>query len=217
LVSELTHDLASQAAADVQGELDAIARRAHTLVADVPDPEIPVISIAELGILRSVQAVPHGKGHVIEVTITPTYSGCPAMDQIRDDILAELDAHEIPGRVRTQLAPAWTTDWMSDSAKAKLKAFGIAPPGAMSADSARTLALVRQPIATDSIATTPANTATSAVNAFKNSLNEPPQPVPCPRCDSIDTVQVSLFGSTACKSQLRCLHCKEPFDHFKPH
>jgi ring-1,2-phenylacetyl-CoA epoxidase subunit PaaD len=201
--------------------LQSIVARAHTLVAAVPDPEIPVISIEDLGILRGVKAVPHGQGFVIEVTVTPTYSGCPAMDQIRDDILAELDAHDIPARVRTQLAPAWTTDWLSAAGAAKLKAYGIAPPGGRAVQLSQPVALVRaaktlQTSSTDaliSVALNAMDTGTTVQNDSKNaSLN-----IPCPRCDSVDTVSVSFFGSTACKSQYRCLNCKEPFDHFKPY
>ena len=100
--------------------LEQIIARARVLAASVPDPEIPVITIEELGILRDVQAVPFGEqaangqqGFIIEITITPTYSGCPAIDQIRDDILAEMDVENIPARIKTSLSPAWTTDWMS--------------------------------------------------------------------------------------------------------
>jgi ring-1,2-phenylacetyl-CoA epoxidase subunit PaaD len=201
--------------------LTAIVARARTLAADVRDPEIPVISIGELGVLRDVQAVPHGAGFVVEVSITPTYNGCPAMDQIRDDILDELDAHDIPARVRTVLAPAWTTDWMSDAARNKLRAYGIAPPGARSSQPLQVVrpqstASQAMAIATEFVANNPAFPADFAQKGMKNTP-KPPEPVPCPRCDSIDTVLVSAFGSTACKSQLRCLHCKEPFDHFKPH
>ena len=95
-------------------------------VGAVPDPEIPVLTIADLGILRSVELV---DGRVV-VTITPTYSGCPAMDAIADDVRRVLDSHGFEdAEVRTVLAPAWTTDWMSDEGRRKLAAFGIAPPG----------------------------------------------------------------------------------------
>src|SRR5512137_1240228 len=88
------------------------------------DPEIPVVSLRELGILRDVRQGPEG----LEVVITPTYSGCPAMGQIEDDVRSTLEKSGIPARVVTQLAPAWTTDWMTDAGKEKLRAYGIAPP-----------------------------------------------------------------------------------------
>jgi ring-1,2-phenylacetyl-CoA epoxidase subunit PaaD len=96
-------------------------------VAQVADPEIPVLSIADLGILRDVKLDSDGR---VQVTITPTYSGCPAMDVIRRDIVdacARRGWHQV--EVRTVLSPAWTTDWMSDEGKRKLREFGIAPPG----------------------------------------------------------------------------------------
>lgn len=202
-------------------ELERITERARVLVAAVPDPEIPVINIEELGVLRDVKAVPFCGGHVIEVTITPTYSACPAIEQIKDDILAELDAHDIPARVRTVLAPAWTTDWLSDAAKEKLRAYGIAPPGR----SAQRMPLLRRingdPVSsTDtliSIATDSINSVTRSQFDSKKSPNMAAEVVNCPRCTSIDTVEISFFGSTACKSQMRCLSCREPFDHFKPY
>ncbi len=193
--------------------LEQIAARARVLAASVHDPEIPVITIEELGILRDVQAVPFGQpsdlglqGFIIEITITPTYSGCPAMDQIRDDILSEMDAEDIPARVKTQLAPAWTTDWMSDAAKAKLRDYGIAPPQHLSSQhsSAKTIQF-----ATKSIAHHAINTLTSGHFGSENIL--------CPRCKSDNTTETSHFASTACKALYKCLACLEPFDYFKPY
>jgi ring-1,2-phenylacetyl-CoA epoxidase subunit PaaD len=157
----------------------------------VSDPEIPVVSLRELGILRDVRHAPDGS---IEVVITPTYSGCPAMGQIEDDIVGTLAAHGWQGRVLTQLAPAWTTDWMSDVAREKLRTYGIAPPrcGAETSDS-KGSALVR-----------------FASQAAR-------EDVPCPQCGSANTTETSHFGSTACKAQYRCLDCMEPFDYFKPY
>ncbi|MGH3731444.1 MAG: 1,2-phenylacetyl-CoA epoxidase subunit PaaD [Micromonosporaceae bacterium] len=145
------------------------------LVAAVPDPELPMVTIADLGILRDVAV----DGGVVTVTITPTYSGCPAMDAIRTDIqraLGRAGHHRV--EVRTRLSPAWTTDWMSDTAKRKLADAGIAPPGR------------RQPV-------------TVALSAR------------CPQCGSLDTEEISRYGSTSCKSLWRCRACAEPFDHFK--
>jgi ring-1,2-phenylacetyl-CoA epoxidase subunit PaaD len=99
-------------------------QRAWDLLEQVPDPEIPVVSIRELGILREVNE----RDGAIEVVITPTYSGCPAMEQIEDDVRLAMAAHGMPVKVLTRLAPAWTTDWISDAAREKLREFGIAPP-----------------------------------------------------------------------------------------
>ena len=152
------------------------------------DPEIPVVTLREMGILRELRRGADGQ---VEVVITPTYSGCPAMDQIHDDIAAVLQGAGIEGRVITQLAPAWTTDWMSAEAREKLRAYGIAPPqcGSTSAGEA---VLRFAPRAAQDVA------------------------VPCPQCGSVNTTETSHFGSTACKALYRCLDCLEPFDYFKP-
>jgi ring-1,2-phenylacetyl-CoA epoxidase subunit PaaD len=153
---------------------------------DVTDPEIPVVSLRELGILRDVRQGPDG----LEVVITPTYNGCPAMDQIADDVRSTLERNGIPARVVTRLAPAWTTDWMTAAGKEKLRAYGIAPPHA-----------------------TP--TASSVVRFI--ACPAAAEAVPCPRCGSANTVETSHFGSTACKALYRCEDCREPFDYFKPY
>jgi ring-1,2-phenylacetyl-CoA epoxidase subunit PaaD len=161
------------------------------LLADIPDPEIPVVSIAELGMLRAVR--PLGDG-AFEVVVTPTYSGCPAMEQIADDVRAVLARHGIAATLSTQLAPAWTTDWMTPAARDKLRAYGIAPPGPTGADAGgAVLRFARRPAAGHA------------------------QAVPCPRCGGSNTSETSHFGSTACKALYRCLDCLEPFDHFKPY
>ncbi len=193
--------------------LDHITARARVLASSVPDPEIPVITIEELGILRDVQAVKIGEqnvqgqqGYIIEITITPTYSGCPAMDQIRDDILAEMDAEDIPARIKTQLAPAWTTDWMSEAAKIKLREYGIAPPQHLSSEHATSQVIQFTP---KSIANNP--TEMRANTAFLS------QNILCPHCGSDNTTETSHFASTACKALYKCLDCLEPFDYFKPY
>ncbi len=157
-------------------------------LAHLADPEIPVISLRELGILRAVR---EGADGVPEVVITPTYSGCPAMGQIEDDIVAALRDAGLPGRVVTQLSPAWTTDWMSEAAREKLRAYGIAPPQC------------------DSHADTPAGVLKFSRHAARHTA------VPCPQCGSPNTTETSPFGSTACKALFKCLDCLEPFDHFK--
>jgi ring-1,2-phenylacetyl-CoA epoxidase subunit PaaD len=174
----------------------------------VTDPEIPVVSIRELGILRGVTQADDGS---IEVTITPTYSGCPAMGQIEDDVRAALVALATPVRVRTQLAPAWTTDWMSESAHQKLREYGIAPPQHLVAQAPRDHLHTSQVIqfATKSIADNKANTPGYGQFVSKT--------VPCPRCNSSNTTETSHFASTACKALYKCLDCLEPFDYFKPY
>ncbi|EWT03495.1 phenylacetate-CoA oxygenase [Intrasporangium oryzae NRRL B-24470] len=166
----------------------SVAAPAPTLaerIAAIPDPEVPVISIADLGILRSVE-VDEGARAVV-VTITPTYSGCPAIEAISDRIRFEAHAQGYAADVRTVLSPAWTTDWMTDEGRAALERFGIAPPG-------------------------PA-TAPRAGGPVPVTLSR--HVVACPRCGSTDTTEIAHFGSTACKALRRCEVCREPFDEFK--
>lgn len=166
---------------------DASLQAIAQALAHLADPEIPVISLTELGILREVRA---GADGTPEVVITPTYSGCPAMGQIEDDIVAALREAGLPGRVVTQLSPAWTTDWMTDAAREKLRAYGIAPPRCTQAAPAGVMRFSRQAVTAEAIA--------------------------CPQCGSLNTTETSPFGSTACKALYRCLECLEPFDYFKP-
>ena len=161
-------------------EQDA-AHRARAIAAAVCDPEVPVLTIEDLGVLRDVVVT----GSRVTVTITPTYSGCPAMDAIRDDLVRALaEAGFADVEVRTTLAPAWTSDWMSEDGKRKLAAYGIAPP-------------------------TGRSTMSGPVRLQLG--------VPCPRCGSLRTREVSRFGSTSCKALYECRACLEPFDSFKVH
>jgi len=159
------------------------------------DPEIPVVTLREMGILRDVRVAADGS---MEVVITPTYSGCPAIAQMEDDVRATLQQLGVTARLVTQLAPAWTTDWMTPIARDKLRAYGIAPPAACGSASVN--------------ATGPS----SIVIQFANKTVAH-DVVPCPRCGSHDTTATSHFGSTACKSLYKCLSCMEPFDYFKPY
>lgn len=152
-------------------------------ISDIPDPEVPVISIADLGILREVEVDEPSRSVV--VTITPTYSGCPAMEAIRSRIEHEARARGFAAEVRTRLSPAWTTDWMTDSGKKALQEFGIAPPG-------------------------PVRSGGGPV-----SVRLTRHVVSCPHCGSDDTSEIARFGSTACKALRRCNACREPFDEFK--
>ena len=158
--------------------------RAWAAAATVCDPEIPVLTIADLGVLRETREA----GDIMEVVITPTYSGCPAMNMIALDIATALDIAGVgPSRVVTVLAPAWTTDWMTEDGRRKLTAYGIAPPAAGGAAAAGRRAL----FAVDSVA--------------------------CPLCASTRTSRIAEFGSTSCKALWRCDACREPFDYFKCH
>lgn len=165
------------------GRLEA----AWEVLRQIPDPEVPVISLCELGIVRDLKETAGG----LEVVLTPTYSGCPATELIQDDVRAALAAFgEI--EITMQRAPAWTTDWISDEGRRKLKDYGIAPPGP-----ANGLAPGQgQPIRL----------------VHRASLTR----LACPRCGSDQTEKLSAFGSTACKALYRCLSCREPFEHFKP-
>ena len=181
----------SPAAVAVAGrpDVDAIWRA----LAEVPDPEIPVISVVDLGIVRGVEWV----DDELVISVTPTYSGCPATEVIAADILRALTVAGV-GRVRieTRLAPAWTTDWIAPEARQRLANYGIAPPGARIAE--------------------PGESIRIDISGLRRHRTEAAG-VPCPRCSSTRTRQQSRYGSTPCKAQYRCDDCLEPFDYFKPH
>lgn len=153
----------------------------YAVLETVPDPEVPVISVVELGVVRDVVVDDAG----VTVTMTPTYSGCPAMHEMEEDIRSALAARGVEQvTVRTVLSPAWTTDWIGPAAREKLRAYGIAPPGR--AESGGLVMLTRAR-----------------------------PPVPCPFCGSSDTRLESEFGSTACKAIRFCNACRQPFEEFK--
>lgn len=153
-------------------------------LSDVPDPEIPAISLVDLGVVRDVR-IDDADERVV-VTITPTYSGCPATRVIAADIETALRSRGIRNlRVDTQLSPAWTTAWLTDGGRERLRGFGIAPP---------------------SHGDVPLVTITRRRAVFD---------VACPRCGSTHTSMLSEFGSTPCKAHYRCDSCLEPFDYFK--
>lgn len=150
-------------------------------LSEIPDPEIPVISIAELGVLRKVDI----QDSKVIVTITPTYSGCPAMKTFEDDIRTSLTQNGVSEfEIITTHSPAWTTDWINEEARAKLKKYGIAPPIKGTAD--------------------------KGVLFSSDSKT-----IQCPLCNSNNTNLKSQFGSTACKALYQCNDCLEPFDYFK--
>ena len=170
-------------------------------LAEVPDPEIPVVSVVDLGIVRGVawskaDDASEADDAMLLVTVTPTYSGCPATEVISRDVREHLLARGLPRvQLRVQLSPAWTTDWLSASAKEKLRVFGIAPPTELAANMENGFA--------------------SALVVLGQGESAPPPA--CPRCGSANTEMISRFGSTPCKSLHRCLACLEPFDQFKCH
>ncbi|MFL5604910.1 MAG: 1,2-phenylacetyl-CoA epoxidase subunit PaaD [Gemmatimonadaceae bacterium] len=148
----------------------------------VMDPEVPVLSVRELGIVRDLEVDAAG---AVTVTVTPTYSGCPAIQVIEQDIVAALQEHGVTSvTVRATYAPAWTTDWIAPAARAKLKEYGIAPPAHVEGGGLVQLLRARQA-------------------------------VQCPYCDSYETELRSEFGSTACKAVCWCRDCRQPFEEFK--
>lgn len=157
---------------------------------DVSDPEIPVVSVVDLGIVRDVTWSGEDPGLCI-VTVTPTYSACPATSVIRQHICDALEARGVRVQLRIQLSPPWTTDWISKEGNEKLRNFGIAPP----------IGPVVQP-------------ATAGLPVL-NTLDRPN--IICPRCGSRRITVISQFGSTLCKALCRCNECLEPFDYFKCH
>jgi len=160
---------------------------------EVPDPEIPMVSVVDLGIVREVEWLEGEVGAQCVVTITPTYSGCPATEVIAQSIEQVLREHGIPVRLKNRISPAWTTDWISEAGRAKLRASGIAPPARKAGD-----------------------VSVIDVSGLKRG-REPAPAVVCPHCGSENTTVTSQFGSTACKALYRCTDCLEPFDYFKCH
>jgi ring-1,2-phenylacetyl-CoA epoxidase subunit PaaD len=160
------------------------AALARDVAATVVDPELPMLTLADLGVLREVQL----DGGAVVVSITPTYSGCPAMATMRDDLVRRLQEEGFSDvRVKVALHPAWTTDWITPRGRAALADAGISPPG-------------------------PAPRREGPVSLR---LAPTRRAVRCPRCDSTDVDLTSEFGSTACKAMYRCRACLEPFDHVK--
>jgi ring-1,2-phenylacetyl-CoA epoxidase subunit PaaD len=155
----------------------------------VLDPEVPVVSICDLGIVRDVQM--HGE-HGVRVVLTPTYSGCPATELIATETTNALTkAGFDPVNLTTVHAPAWTSDWISAEGRDKLRSYGIAPPG-------------------------PVMQGQDIVLRYMPQGRQAAPALDCPRCGSANTERLSAFGSTACKALYRCLACQEPFEHFKP-
>ena len=163
-----------------------VTTTAWEVAAATPDPELPMLTLADLGILRAVE----DEGGATVAVITPTYSGCPALREISRDVVHRLHAAGYRDvRVRTQLAPAWTTDWITREGRHKLAAAGIAPP----------------------------NAAPRRTGPIPLALTPRLTPVSCPRCGSAETTQTAAFSATACKALYRCDDCAEPFEYVKAH
>ncbi len=159
--------------------------RARQVARSVPDPELPMLTLADLGILRDVTVT---GAHVV-VSVTPTYSGCPAIPEIRADLVSRLAAAGFADvEVRTVLNPPWTSDLISVEGRRKLAEAGIAPPGSVPAASRGPVPLT---------------------------LFAPGPPIECPACGSDDTQRTAAFSGTACKDLYRCRACTEPFEHIK--
>jgi ring-1,2-phenylacetyl-CoA epoxidase subunit PaaD len=157
------------------------AAEAIAILETVKDPEVPVLSVVELGVVRRVDV----SGTAVTVTITPTYSGCPALHAMEQDIESALRAGGFERVIlKTEYAPAWTTEWMSEPAREKLRAYGIAPPGHVSADQLIPLGVTVRTVS-------------------------------CPFCGSSNTTLESEFGPTSCKSLHFCRACRQPFEQFK--
>ncbi|MFI8219258.1 1,2-phenylacetyl-CoA epoxidase subunit PaaD [Streptomyces sp. NPDC085932] len=162
------------------------ARRARRIAEQVPDPELPMLTLADLGVLRDVSLTQDG---TVVASLTPTYSGCPAMAEMRAGVAARLrDAGYARVEIRTVLDPPWTSDWITAEGRRKLAEHGIAPPGAAPVRAAGPVPLVLAPTR---------------------------RSVSCPRCGSADTEETSRFAATSCKALWRCLACREPFEYVK--
>lgn len=165
---------------------DRSLRTARRVAAEVPDPELPMLTLADLGVLRDVRVTPDG---TVVASLTPTYSGCPAMAEMRADVAARLRGAGFDKvEIRTVLDPPWSTDLITAHGRRTLREHGISPPG-------------------------PAPRRTSGPVPLV--LGAPRRAVGCPRCGSADTEETSRFSATACKSLWRCRACREPFEHVK--
>ena len=165
----------------------AESEKIRKILNEVMDPEIPVLSVVDLGIVRDVQLINENGKSTWNILITPTYNGCPAMDVISMNIKIAMIANGYNNvTVQHVITPAWTTDWMTEEGKNKLRAYGIAPPN-------------------------------PTQQVCRTELFAPDEAVQCPHCNSYHTTRISEFGSTACKSLYKCSDCLEAFDYFKCH
>ncbi|OAH12131.1 1,2-phenylacetyl-CoA epoxidase subunit PaaD [Streptomyces jeddahensis] len=171
---------------DMVTTVSAEARRARRIAEQVPDPELPMLTLADLGVLRGVEITEDG---TVVAGLTPTYSGCPAMAEMRAGVAARLrQAGFDRVEIRTVLDPPWTSDWITPAGRRKLAEHGIAPPGAAPRRSTGPVPL--------------------ELSATRRSVT-------CPRCGSADTEETSRFAATSCKALWRCRSCREPFEYVK--
>ena len=163
--------------------MNGLAARARSIAERVTDPELPMLTLADLGVLRDVREAGEG----VVVAITPTYSGCPAMATMRDDLVHRLTDAGYAARVEIALSPAWSSDWITEQGRAALREHGLSAPG-------------------------PAPRHTGPIPL---TLLPTARAVSCPRCGSPRTELTSEYGATACKALYRCADCLEPFEHVK--
>ena len=176
--------------------------RAWAVLQQVPDPEVPAVSLCDLGIVRDLHIADDER--TLVAVLTPTYSGCPATEVIEAGVVAALEATGLgPARVQQRRSPAWTTDWISDEGRLKLRAYGIAPPERCDTSGNAGTGGPAPGATVVPIRIHPRRATTAAAPA-------------CPRCGSPRTERLAAFGATACKALHRCLDCREPFEHFKP-
>ncbi|MGA3152704.1 MAG: 1,2-phenylacetyl-CoA epoxidase subunit PaaD [Streptosporangiaceae bacterium] len=157
---------------------------AREIAESVPDPELPMLTLADLGILREIRA----EGTRVVVSLTPTYSGCPAMREMQQDVARRLTAAGLEAEVRTVLSPPWSSDWITGEGRRKLAAAGIAPPQPAPRRGAGPVPLTLAPVRRD---------------------------LACPRCGAEGALQTAAFSATACKALYRCAACGEPFEYIK--
>jgi ring-1,2-phenylacetyl-CoA epoxidase subunit PaaD len=167
---------------------ESVLDLAREIAESVPDPELPMLTLADLGILREVSA----DGERVIVSLTPTYSGCPALAEMRGDLAARLAAAGLDAQVRTVLSPPWSSDWISAAGRRKLAAAGIAPP-----------------------LPAPARPAAPRGGPVPLTLTPVRRDVTCPRCGAPGAEQTAAFSATACKALFRCAACREPFEYVK--
>jgi ring-1,2-phenylacetyl-CoA epoxidase subunit PaaD len=165
-------------------EPEVLRARATAVARSVTDPEMPMLTLEDLGVLRDVTVSPSGE---VVVTITPTYSGCPAMATMRDDLVRSLQQEGLRARVRVALSPAWSSDWITERGRRALHEHGLSAPGP----------------------------APRRAGAIPLTLGRTRRDLTCPRCGSGDVELTSEFGATSCKALYRCTACLEPFEHVK--
>jgi ring-1,2-phenylacetyl-CoA epoxidase subunit PaaD len=160
---------------------------ARAIAAEVRDPEMPMLTLEDLGVLRDVREEGRPGSRRCVVTITPTYSGCPAMATMRDDIVHRLTAAGYAARVEIALSPAWSSDWITERGRQALREHGLSAPGP----------------------------APRAGGPIPLTLMPTARAISCPQCGSTRTELTSEYGATACKALYRCTYCLEPFEHVK--